>query len=544
MSDPGWPQSEGSDDWVEIPPQSPHQVAVEQQDSSPRYGRIGRTSKRRTPELHIPEDSAELEPLRQLLLESNYSYEGIYETLGVPEGEPFKVGEAQQYLRRLSSGSPLSVLIKLFIIGLGVRLEEAQSALTEPIVQSLLRVGLIERSRSRLSSSKRIQPFEGFFFVVDPPLIRNQPDDVLGVGPSGRLISSLTIRRPIEKALDLGCGCGLQAMLASRHVQQVLAVDLNPRAVLFTQFNLRLNGIENVQVHQGDLFEPAAGQRFDLIVCNPPYVISPERDLLYRDSGIPINGLVRRILSELPDHLQEGGFGLVGCHWAHREKDEWWRPVYPWVATRSCDVWLTHFSTEEPLNYSLRWNQGLQEEGQRRYKRTVRRWIRWYRHQGITRITAAAVTFRRRAAERTWMRAATASAPTGENAGEQLQRIFAAHDHLAQLSGADELLHERFRLAAGCQLQLTLCADNDGLQAESAELSSGNGLGVVLRMTGEAGEWIGQLGNGRTLQQAIETWAEVHGDRAQASTSWQLALVQKLFGFGMLLRAGSSDEPG
>src|SRR5437879_1195044 len=120
-----------------------------------------------------------------------------------------------------------------------------------------------------------------------PRAPRSDPsrDHVLGVNTAAVTLESLTVRRRVRSALDLGCGGGIQALFAARHSEHVIAVDKNPRALDFTRFNAQLNGLRNVEGRQGDLFEPVAGLRFDLIVCNPPYVISPESRYTFRDSG-------------------------------------------------------------------------------------------------------------------------------------------------------------------------------------------------------------------------------------------------------------------
>ena len=63
------------------------------------------------------------------------------------------------------------------------------------------------------------------------------------------------------------------------------AVDVNPRALRYAALNARLNGLANVETREGSWLEPVADERFDLVVCNPPYVLSPDRDYLFRDGG-------------------------------------------------------------------------------------------------------------------------------------------------------------------------------------------------------------------------------------------------------------------
>lgn len=82
-------------------------------------------------------------------------------------------------------------------------------------------------------------------------------------------------RGPVTKALDLETGCGIQALLISPHATHVTATDTNIGALAFARFNAALNGVTNVDFIEGDLFEPVGRNRFQLVVANPPFVISP-----------------------------------------------------------------------------------------------------------------------------------------------------------------------------------------------------------------------------------------------------------------------------
>ena len=121
-------------------------------------------------------------------------------------------------------------------------------------------------------------------------------DHVLGISAASTSLAQLTLRAPVGSALDLGTGCGVQALHLAEHCRRVVATDVNRRALRLARFNADLNGVgDRVEVVEGTYFEPVAGGRFDLIATNPPFVISPatgER-LVYRDSGLPGDRVVR-----------------------------------------------------------------------------------------------------------------------------------------------------------------------------------------------------------------------------------------------------------
>ncbi len=101
---------------------------------------------------------------------------------------------------------------------------------------------------------------------------------VLGVGGASTTLAGITVRTPVSAALDLGTGSGIQALHAAQHATRVTATDLNPRALDFTRLTLALSGAAEAELVAGSLFEPVGDDTYDLIVSNPPFVISPAPD--------------------------------------------------------------------------------------------------------------------------------------------------------------------------------------------------------------------------------------------------------------------------
>ncbi len=113
---------------------------------------------------------------------------------------------------------------------------------------------MLRREGSLVRALVRVAPHAGLLIAYDthqPGSLRQ--DSVLGLTSSARTLASMTVRDPVGRALDLGTGCGVQALLAAGHAEQVAAVDLNPRALWLTDLNCRLNGVTNVDCRQGDL---------------------------------------------------------------------------------------------------------------------------------------------------------------------------------------------------------------------------------------------------------------------------------------------------
>lgn len=112
------------------------------------------------------------------------------------------------------------------------------------------------------------------------------------------------------EVLDMGTGSGVCAVFAARLARRVVAVDINLAAVRCARINALLNQVEQrVDVRQGDLFAPVAGERFDLILFNPPFLRGTPRD--DRDRAWRSTDVAERFAAGLHDHLKPGGSALV-----------------------------------------------------------------------------------------------------------------------------------------------------------------------------------------------------------------------------------------
>ncbi|MBV9413501.1 MAG: methyltransferase [Solirubrobacterales bacterium] len=121
---------------------------------------------------------------------------------------------------------------------------------------------------------------------------------------------------PDVSVLDLCTGSGLLAVVAATHRACTTAIDVSRRALVSVRLNALLNGV-HVTALRGDLFDPVAGRRFDLIVSNPPYLPDPDGDLpnhgLERawNAGARGREFVDRICADAGEHLHPGGALLL-----------------------------------------------------------------------------------------------------------------------------------------------------------------------------------------------------------------------------------------
>lgn len=115
---------------------------------------------------------------------------------------------------------------------------------------------------------------------------------------------------PGADVLDMGTGSGVCAVFAARHARRVVAVDINASAARCARINALINRVDDtVDVRHGDLFDPVAGERFDLVLFNPPFLTGEARN--DRDRAWRANGLGERFAEGLDRHLKPGGTALL-----------------------------------------------------------------------------------------------------------------------------------------------------------------------------------------------------------------------------------------
>ena len=223
----------------------------------------------------------------------------------------------------------------------------------EPLrADELQELGVIEAGETPLRASVRLVPhaellLAGNRYPDETP--DGTPGDYVATATApSAILASLTVRRPASRGLDIGTGSGVQALWAARHCERVVAVDVNRRALNLAAFNARLNGVANVEFREGSLFQPVAGERFDLIVCNAPYVVSPDARYAYRDSGFASDDFCERLVRETPAHLEEGGFAHLLIGWILTEED-WTARPRSWIEGRGCDCWLLRGVERDPV---------------------------------------------------------------------------------------------------------------------------------------------------------------------------------------------------
>jgi methylase of polypeptide subunit release factors len=364
----------------------------------------------------------------------SYDEESIEELLG-EEAWTTALEDVPVHERRLPQ-SPLATAIRVFFLELPVTTGDAEQALGKAGVEALGRTGLAQIGKE-VSPHARIAPVEGLLLASDrlsTNATDDPPDYFSTYSPTARLCDLLTPRPQVERALDVGTGNGVQALLVAGHSKRVIATDVNPRALAFTELNAALSGRDNVECRRGSLFEPVAGEQFDLITCNAPFVVSPERRWAYRDGLLDGDELSARIVRECVEHLGPGAFATLMVSWLGREPDSPDEHVVEWVSSSGCDAWILPIDEASPLEHAERWNAHLASDGSA-YGEALDRWISYLDELDAGVVTEGAVILHRREG-RTSFRIDEIDEDELDPADAQIRRAF---DTRARLDGHDLL---------------------------------------------------------------------------------------------------------
>jgi methylase of polypeptide subunit release factors len=383
------------------------------------------------------------------------------------------------YARRLSGDDPLTTLCRLFTAGVTVSDEAAALAFAPLSPSDAERFGLIARSAEGWEPCLRLEFYGDDLIVASDALegIQDSPDHVLGLGPASRTLAALTARRPAKRALDVGTGGGLQAILAASHTDEVIGIDVNPRTLEFARFNAALNGVSSVEWREGSWFEPVGGERFDLIVANPPYVISPETELTYRDGDLPVDEVSKLVLREAAGHLEEGGLAFVLCNWVHGREEDWREPLEAELAGRECDAVLLRYVQDDPVGYAASWLRLLSENGRHVFAESLDRWVAYFEEHGIELLSWGAAVLRRRSASTNWIRALEIPAGPTPGAGAHVLRMIEGRDLAAGITSDTAVA-----LFEGTRVETASVYENGGRRSEVARLVPQPNVGFGIRV--------------------------------------------------------------
>ncbi|MDN3296156.1 class I SAM-dependent methyltransferase [Streptomyces ficellus] len=470
-----------------------------------------------TASLPVPDRAARL---RDALLAIGFTADGLLELLGAPAYAALARSETVPALRATRGDGPLDTLVRLFLLQRPVTYEQARAALP---LEEALADGWVREDAGEVRATVDVRPYGGpegqdWFIVSDLGCAvggasgaRGRGEGVvLGVGGASTTLAGITVRTPVASALDLGTGSGIQALHATQHATRVTATDLNPRALDFARLTLALSGAPEADLRAGSLFEPVDSETFDLIVSNPPFVISPGARLTYRDGGMGGDDLCRTLVRQAGARLNDGGFAQFLANWQHVEGEEWQERLRSWVPP-GCDAWIVQREVQDVTQYAELWlrDAGDHRDDPERYAARYEAWLDEFEARGTKAVGFGWITLRKSGAEEPSIVIEEWPHPVEQPLGETVLAHFARQDYLRSRDDA-ALLADHFVLAPEVvQEQVGLPGAED---PEHVVLRQNRGMRRATKVdavgAGFAGVCDGTLSAGRILDAIAQLMGE------------------------------------
>ena len=430
------------------------------------YDRIARRLWRSAPMgLNDAVTSALISHLRDDLFAAAYTSESLETLWGPDAASALRRGQREPARRAVDTTVGLGALATLFALGLPVPTEHLAAALPALGVDGAVELGLVTIDGTRAVALLDLRPHafvdalgSGSWWIASDlgemalraPIPANH---VLGVGGASMTLAGLMVGTKVDRALDLGTGCGIQALHAARHAKRVVATDISERALELARFNAALNGVTTIEFRLGSLFEPVAGETFDQIVSNPPFVITPRTagvpSYEYRDGGLVGDALVASVMSNAAQYLAPGGVAQLLGNWEYRAGEDAFDRVNGWLGgaldSAALDAWVVEREVQDAALYAETWirDGGILPRTDE-FDALYAAWLDDFAARGVTSIGFGYVTLRRPAAGAPTLRSlerlhgGLGNNPAG--LGVHVAASLAAHDAQASMTDT-ELAH-------------------------------------------------------------------------------------------------------
>lgn len=490
------------------------------------------------------------------LRDAGYAAEALRTAWGEAADDAIARGLRAPADRALGSrDDPLAVLGRLFVLGMPQAAASIARSLTRTGVDGLEDLGLAATEGDLVRPLALVRPQSyadadapdtgsDWFIASDldeaalgGPLPENH---VLGVGGASLTLAALQLPTPASRGLDVGAGCGIQALRARRSVAHVVATDISQRALAFTRLNALLNGVDAIDVRLGSLFEPVAGERFDRIVSNPPFVITPRvADIPayeYRDGGLVGDDLVAAFVRGVGEHLEPGGVAQLLGNWETRAGQEGLDRVRSWVEASGVplDAWIVERESLDPLSYAELWvRDGGTLPGTDGFRRLIDAWLDDFSAREVTQVGFGYLLLRRPVTGSptlTRYEVLHQSLP-GDGLGAHLADALAAHDRLAALDD-DALAASLFVVAPDVtEARHHLPGQED---PTVIELRQGGGFGRALGVDPGLAALVGACDGDLAVGVLIDAIAELMGVDASSLRADLLPRVRELTFTGFL----------
>jgi hypothetical protein len=477
---------------------------------------------------------SDIADLRAVLVDAGYNEENLLQSLG--SAAPPSPQHVNSLMHRTREVTPRNALARLFLIGLTLDRKSAAQALPVSFIDLALRAGILEDESGRLAPNVVIVPVGKLLFASDAFRLLGTEKRAEFVVPAKNsaadFLRRLTMRDRVGTALDLGCGCGVHALLAAAHCDQVVATDISDAAVQYTRFNTILNDIDNVEVLEGDLFEPVTGRRFDLIVCNPPFIIGPSSDFTYRDNPLELDEFCRVLAREGATFLNEGGHLQMLAEWVETGEQLARDRVAEWIDGLGCDAWVLRGTPKTPSHYVAGRLTDL-SGADYRPATSYEDWLAYFDERDVRAINPGMLVLRRRRGDN-WFHMLTVPGEPIDDVGTAVRDRLAACDFLELCEEDDSLLDATLRISPAVELEQRFSRSDGGWDSNRVALQVTTGLPLEAEIDLPVLAFFNQIDGARSVRECIAAFCELTAADTGELTRQLLPAIRLFVGNGIL----------
>jgi methylase of polypeptide subunit release factors len=455
-------------------------------------------------------------------------------------------------MRMTAAGRPLDIFVRLFLMGIPTGVREARAAMAPVPLEEWVEAGLVEADGDSVSGLVAVCLHEGLILTADKPELLDRgagPDIVSGITNSTVSLALFMVRRHFRNILDLGAGCGVMGFMAARAGGRLLATDINARAIRFAQFNARMNRIQDAEFATGDAFEPAAGRKFDLVVANPPCVIGPGVRYAYRDSGMELDGLCRKIVGQAPEFLEEGGLFQSTAEWPDFADVDWKERMAGWFRNSGCDALVLRVRTKSALEHAEETVYETDVIDAAVQRRVYGEYADYFERLHVASISEGLIAMRRRSGAPSgpggnWVRFEELPPRPPEPFGDAVWRMFEARDALDRIKDDSGLLEWKLRMAPGLALETARTWTGETWSDASYWLRQGTGFRFQASVDAHVANMLQAFEGPKTVREVLEEVAGRLGVSFDAVARGSVAVLGEMLQRGFLVAESDTQHQG
>ncbi len=344
-----------------------------------------------------------LKGLYERLQTAHYNAAEISQLLAVESLQHIEPTRLHYYDRYLLPQTVLGDLIRLFQLRVALpeaRLQEIFGPDLFPVLQRL-GILILRPDQQEALWASRIDIFDvaGLYIATDhrymvlPEDKQVDESPVMYIGMDSMGLVHTAPHYPVDRVLDLCSGSGVQGLIASRYAQQVISVDINPRAMRFSRFNAQLNGINNIEFRLDNLYEAVLGQKFDTILANPPFVPSPTKGFRFRDGGANGEEILQAIVEGSANHLQPDArlfivTDLVDIVDYEAKLNAWW-------SAGAAHKLVLGTADRDDILFSVPHSHAAFGQSFEQYNQELDRWVNNFHNAGLTAVNFGYILIQR-----------------------------------------------------------------------------------------------------------------------------------------------------